>query len=59
MNEPAVQHEEESRGSPSSALARMTRIVLVVFGLIVALFVIVVWLGGDQTTLPFNYDGFN
>lgn len=59
MNEPAVQHEEDSRGSAPSALGRLTRIALIVFALIVVLFVFVVWLGGDQTTLPFNYDGFD
>lgn len=59
MHEPAVQHEEDSRGSAPSTLGRLIRIALVVFGLIVVLFVFVVWLGGDQTTLPFNYEGFD
>ena len=59
MDEPALQHEDDSADSAPSTLARLTRIALIIFGLIVALFIFVVWLGGDQTTLPFNYDGFD
>jgi hypothetical protein len=55
MNDPTP----ETRDANHSTLARLTKIGLIVFGLIVLLFIFVVWLGGDQSTLQFNYDGFD
>lgn len=49
----------ESRDYASSTLIRLAKIGLIIFVLILAVFAFVAWLGGDQSTLPFNYDGFD
>jgi hypothetical protein len=49
----------EPRDSTASTLVRLAKFGLIIFGLIVVMFAFVAWLGGDQSTLPFNYDGFD
>jgi len=55
MSEPT----REPRNSTTSTLTRLIKIGLVIVALIVIVFAIVAWLGGDQSTLPFKYDGFD
>lgn len=59
MTNPQLQPKDIVPATAGSTLARLIKIVLIVFGLIVAIFALVVWFSGDQTSLPFNYDGFN
>lgn len=59
MNEPAQRADNQPRGKLRSALARSAKIAVVVLFTILALIVFLIWLGGDATTLPFDYDGFD
>ncbi len=42
-----------------STLARSAKIAVLVFGLLVAGIAVASWLGGDASTLPFDYEGFD
>jgi len=59
MTDPTQQRDANAPGTAGSTLARLVKIALIVFALIVVVFALVVWFSGDQTSLPFNYDGFN
>jgi len=59
MTDPLQKRDDIEPGTSGSTLGRLIKIALIVFGLIVAVFALVVWFSGDQTSLPFNYDGFN
>lgn len=59
MNEPAQHGDNQPPGKLRSALARAVKIAIVVLFTILGLIVFLIWLGGDATTLPFDYDGFD
>jgi hypothetical protein len=59
MNEPAQRGDNQPRKTLRSALARSAKIAVVVLCTILVLIVFMIWLGGDTTTLPFDYDGFD
>ncbi len=50
---------DEEQGSVRSTLVRSAKIALLAFGLLVVGIAIASWLGGDLSTLPFDYDGFD
>ena len=59
MNEPAQRVAKQPRNKLRSALARSAKLAVVVLFTILVLIVFMIWLGGDTTTLPFDYDGFD
>ncbi len=59
MNGPEQHGDNQPRGSFRSILARSAKIAVVVLCTILAIIVFLIWLGGDTSTLPFDYDGFD
>ena len=59
MTDPQQQRKDIAPATAGFTLARLIKVVLIVFALIVVIFALVVWFSGDQTSLPFNYEGFN
>ncbi len=59
MNEPVRREDDQPRSKLRSALARSAKLAIIVLFTILLLIVFVIWLAGDTSTLPFDYDGFN
>ncbi len=59
MNGQSSRQDKQSRGGTVSILIKSTKIALIILGIIIAGIVLMIWLGGDLSTLPFNYDGFD
>jgi hypothetical protein len=59
MTESRQQRKNIAPAPAGFNLGRLIKTVLIVLVLIVAIFALVVWFSGDQTSLPFNYEGFN
>jgi hypothetical protein len=50
---------DEPAQKPRSVLARALTIALLAFGILVAAVAVTAFLGGEQSSLPFEYEGFD
>jgi len=52
-------NDEVEERSVSSTFAKSAKIALIVLVLLVVAIAVASWLGGDASTLPFDYEGFD
>jgi hypothetical protein len=55
------EHDEsaEAEAPESGSFARAAKMALIVFAILLSGIALASWLGGDSSTLPVDYDGFD